>query len=432
MASYYVYSGAAGSANGSSWANAYTTLAAAYSGKAAGDVFYVAHDHSEPSGVTSLSTPGTITSPVKVICVNRSGSVPPVSTDRRATAQLATNVNTTMNFSGFTHYDGLIFIAGNSTGTANMVLVNSSSTWMRFDNCSLRIGSTGAGKIHVPVFANYVDLNNTTASFSGTSQGFSIASVLKWRNTPSALLGTIPTTLFNANGSGEVECIGIDLSAAGSGKTICGTDAASCALKYKLMDCKLNASVTKSTVPGAHGSTEVDFIRSGASGVNYTVYRHRISGALAEETTVVRSGGASDGTTPIAWKIDTTVNNNYSLPFECPPIAIWNDVTGSAVTATVEGVWGGGAVPNDDDIWLDVEYLGDASSPQGSFVNDGKADLLATAAGQTSSSATWGGSTTKFKLAVTFTPQQRGWIYARVKCAKASTTFYIDPLVVLT
>ena len=140
-----------------------------------------------------------------------------------------------------------------------------------------------------------------------------------------------------------------------------------------------------------------------------------------EETTIVRTGGASDGTTPIAWKIVTTANCTYSLPFECPPIAIWNDTTGSAVTATVEGIWGGGAVPHDDEIWLDVEYLGDASSPQGSFVNDGKADLLTTAANQTSSSETWGGSTTKFKLAVTFTPQQKGWVYARVKCAKASS-----------
>jgi hypothetical protein len=120
------------------------------------------------------------------------------------------------------------------------------------------------------------------------------------------------------------------------------------------------------------------------------------------------------------------------MPFECPPIAIWNDTTGSAKTATIEGIWGGGAVPLDSDIWIDVEYLGDAASPQGSFVNDGTPDLLSTAANQTSSSATWGGSTTKFKLNVTFTPQQKGWIYARVKCAKPSSTFYIDPLVTLT
>ena len=92
----------------------------------------------------------------------------------------------------------------------------------------------------------------------------------------------------------------------------------------------------------------------------------------------MRTGGATDGTTPISWKMVTTANSSYSLPFVCPPIAIWNDTTGSARTATIEGIWGGGATPLDSECWVDVEYLGDASSPQGSFVNDCAADLLTT------------------------------------------------------
>ena len=44
MASYYVWSGAAGTGTGASWANAYTTLSLAFSCKSAGDVFYVATD----------------------------------------------------------------------------------------------------------------------------------------------------------------------------------------------------------------------------------------------------------------------------------------------------------------------------------------------------------------------------------------------------
>ena len=179
--------------------------------------------------------------------------------------------------------------------------------------------------------------------------------------------------------------------------------------------------------------TRSTIIRSGSTGVNYTVHATACL-ALLESRKPPSFVPAAHATAPrrSPGRSITTANCTYSMPFECPPIAIWNDTTGSSITATVEGIWGGGAVPNDDDVWLDVEYLGDASSPQGSFVNDGKADLLATAAGQTSSSATWGGSTTKFKLDVSFTPQQKGWIYARVKCAKASSTFYIDPLVTLT
>lgn len=440
MAVYYVYSGAGGSANGSSWANAFTTLTTAFATEAAGDTLYVAHDHSESSASNlTLTSSGTIGNPTKVICVDRGGSVPPVSADRRATAQVATTVNTTINMPGFTHYDGIIFVAGNSTGATTINTVGSNGAWQRFDNCSFRLGSTGAGSIQLgaagAVLGSYTEFNNTTVSFSAVTQTISVAGALRWRNTLSALIGAqVPTILFTPTSGrgGYVECIGVDLSAAGSGKTIAGAQQTSSASLYRFVDCKLNASVTKSTVPPSHGSPEVDFVRSGSSGINYTVYRHRVSGSLEEETTVVRTGGASDGTTPIAWKIITTANCTYSLPFECQPIAIWNDTTGSSVTATIEGIWGGGAVPLDNEIWLEAEYLGDASSPQGSFVNDGTADLLTTAANQTSSSATWGGSTTKFKLAVTFTPQQKGWIYCRVRCAKASSTFYVDPLVTLT
>ena len=441
MAIYYVYSGAAGAGNGTNWANAFTTLTTAFATEAAGDTLYVAHDHSEATGsAVTLTSSGTGASPTKVICVNRAGSVPPVSADRRATAQVATTGNVNMTFAGFAHYDGIIFVAGNSTGNANMQL-SAANAGLRFDNCSLRCGSSGVtNRLLIGGTAGgagtSVEFNNTTVSFSHASQTMQIAGLLKWRNTPAALLGTIPAELMvpsTVGGGGHVECIGVDFSAAGSGKTIVGTTGAnSTANSFLFSDCKLHASVTKSEVPFSPGENQVDLIRTGASGVNYTVYRHRYSGLLVEEITIVRSGGASDGTTPIAWKIDTTANCSYSMPFECPPIAIWNDTTGASITATVEGIWGGGAVPNDDEIWLEVEYLGDASSPQGSFVNDGKADLLATAAGQASSSETWGGSTTKFKLDVSFTPQQKGWLYARVKCAKASSTFYVDPLVTLT
>jgi hypothetical protein len=434
VASYYVYSGAAGSNNGSSWANAFTTLTTAFATEAAGDTLYVAHDHAESSATAlTLTSSGTVANPTKVICVNRAGSVPPISADRRATAQIVTTGNVAISFAGFTHYDGCIFIAGNSTGVANLNLASGPVSY-RFDNCSLRLGGSNvSSKITVGNAGVYVEFNNTTVSFGNISQAIYPAGVLKWRNTPSALLGTIPTVLFShaAFAGGNIECIGVDFSAAGSGKTLVTSVGATISATYKFVDCKLNASVTESAAP-ADGATIADFVRCDAAGVNFTVRRHLVSGLLNEETTVIRTGGASDGTTSIAWKIDTTAYCSYSAPFECPPIAIWNDTTGSAVTATVEGIWGGGAVPNDDDIWLDVEYLGDASSPKGSFINDGKADLLTAAAGQTSSSATWGGSTTKFKLNVTFTPQQKGWIYARVKCAKASSTFYIDPLVTLT
>ena len=235
----------------------------------------------------------------------------------------------------------------------------------------LRIGATGAGNVNISNNgANVVnaELNNTTMSFSGTGQTIILAGVVRWRNTASALIGTaFPSTLFTYSSlrGGVVECIGVDLSALGSGKTICGGTGTPMMATFKFVDCKLDAAATWSAVPSDPCSMEMDFIRCGASG-NYAVRRHRLMGLLTEETTIVRTGGATDGTTPIAWKVVTTANCVYSRPFECPPIAVWNDTTGSARTATIECIWGGGAVP------LDFGNLGRRGIPGRCVVTAGK------------------------------------------------------------
>ena len=75
----------------------------------------------------TLTSSGTIANPTKVICVDRAGSVPPVSADRRATAQVATTGTGTITFGGCTHYDGIIFTAGTATGTANISSLESTN-----------------------------------------------------------------------------------------------------------------------------------------------------------------------------------------------------------------------------------------------------------------------------------------------------------------
>lgn len=193
-----------------------------------------------------------------------------------------------------------------------------------------------------------------------------------------------------------------------------------------MVNCKLGASVTVCTTPtGPFLRAEVINCDSGT-----TVYRNEIydyMGTLTSEATIVLTGGS-----PVSWKIVTTANVRFEQPFVSFPLTVWNDDTGVSKTLTVQGIWGGGAVPNNDDIWVEVEYLGSSATPIVSFVNDTKATVLTTGAAQDAGAGTWGGSTTKFALAVTFTPQMKGVITARVKCAKVSSTFYIDPKITLT
>ena len=95
--------------------------------------------------------------------------------------------------------------------------------------------------------------------------------------------------------------------------------------------------------------------------------------------------------TPYSWKIVTTANTSFNMPFECPPVAIWNDTVGAPKTAVIEGIWGGGVLLNDDEVFVELEHLADGASPLATLVNDGKANLLAAAAAQDASSATWVG-----------------------------------------
>ncbi|GLQ82878.1 hypothetical protein GCM10007881_64010 [Mesorhizobium huakuii] len=437
MTARYVRSGATGSANGTSWANAYTKLATAFAAGAAGDTYYISEDHAESTaGTVAPDSKGTLSNPTIVLCVDHNGSVPPVAADLRATGQVsATGVSNVIQLNGSTSYWGLIFGVDNDSSIS---LSKNVTVHQKFTNCSIRLAGAGSNGGISPgngssAPASLVEFINTTFSFGSVSHKINVDCDIVWRDTPSALLGTIPTVLFQfSTGVGsKLRCQGVDFSAAGSGKTLIGnTSASATACTAEFIDCKINAAATLAAVPQSPGQLEIDAVRTGSSGLNYNQYRGRYAGSLIEETTIVRTGGASNGTTPMSWKIVTTANANWHFPFEAPPIAIWNDTTGSAVTATVE--CRAAAIPNDDELWLDVEYLGDASSPQGSFISDTKATPLTATAAQTSSSESWGGSTASFKLDVTFTPQQKGWILARVKAGKASSTFYVDPKVTMS
>lgn len=439
MANVYVRSLAAGAGTGADWANAYTTLAAALTAKAAGDSFWVADDHAETqASAMTLASPGTSANPCFVYCVDRAGSVPPVSADLRTTATISTTGNNGITIStGCSYWYGITFNTGNSTGTANLRLGSGAGAIQRFKSCNFRLIGTGGSSMIISGIGNAgQDARNywdgCTVQFGATGQIIRPENAaLVWRNSPSAISGsTFPTTLFSGGTIPTQSLIeGVDLSALGSGVTLVGAQQCPGLIVFK--DCKLGASVTVAATPTTDGYVATDLFRSDSAGTNYRSERYRYAGTETVETTIVRTGGASDGTTSIAKKIVTTANSKWAFPFETIPVAIWNDSTGS-VTVTVYGIWGGGAVPLNDEIWIDVEYLGAAGNPLGSFISSSKADNLATGSNTTSDSSTWGGSTTKFKMSVTFTPAQKGAIYVYVKAAKASSTFYIDPKPVLS
>jgi len=433
MASYYVYSGAAGAGTGADWANAYTTLQAAFTARAAGDTFYVAHDHNEAiAAATTLTGKGTAAAPSYVICVDRAGSVPPVSADLRNTAVYSTTGANALTLDLLVSYNyGITFSAGTGAVNSALTISRGGPNKTVFEQCVLKKAGTTANSFAIAVSGggsnNYqVKLINCSFYFGATGDGIngSLPSNLEIiGGTALATGSSVPTTMFAPGTQLQSMIIrGMDFSANAIGTLIGATSGRP---QIQLIGCKRHASTTVATTPTGNAAV-IDVIDVASSGINYIQERYTYQCTQTIETTIVRTGGATDGTTAIAWKFVPTTNNEIPLPYEAPPITIWNDST-SSITVTLYGIWSGGAVPTNTDIWFDVSYLGDASSPLFTELSTGRADVLAAASNWASDTSTWGGSTTKFKMSATFTPGQKGPLSLTIKLGAASGTFYVDP-----
>jgi hypothetical protein len=427
VATYYVDSNAGGAGTGADWTNAFTTLTAAYSGKAAGDVFYVAQDHAESTAsAVTLTPPGTAAAPSRTICVNKAGTVPPVSADLRTTATVSTTGANNLTIAGTVNYfEGIAFQAGSGAVNASLLVMTGGGIGV-FKNCALRQISTnsvsGGISIGIQNGASLVRMENTSIEPGNTSTITQFRGRLIWRDTPSAVTTRLANINFGAARTITIE--GCDFSGFAS---VFSTDSGPGTIVFR--NCKLHASNTFTATSAAFGLFHLVNCDSGDT--NYRTESHQYGASLTTETTTVRTGGASDGTTTIAWKIDPNANNDRDIPFECFPISIWNETVGS-VTVTIEGTWAGGAVPTTADIWMDVEYLGTSGFPLSTFA-EGLADSLAAGTNHTASSETWGaGGTTKFKMAQTFTTAEKGPITCWIKYANVTNNVWIDPKITVS
>lgn len=423
--------------DGLTWANAKATLAAALTAAGAGGTVYVADGHAETqASAMSLTSPGTAASPVTVLCVDDTGDPEP-PTALAITATVSTTGNSAIAFAGFAYVYGVTFQTGSSSNNAALNFTSVSPWWWRLDSCALRVRNTGndvSAAISVGQVASngddqLLELVNTVVSFAHASGSFRVRTMVSWAG--GSLEGTAPTQLFSGSGNGGVTGLlrasGVDFSVA-TGILVLATPAQAGLLTFE--NCKLGTGVTiASGAVAGQGGFEVVVVNCDSADTNYRYCKKTYQGEITQETTIVRDSGASDGTTAISRKMVTTANSKFYSPLVSDPIAVWLE-TLSSTTVTVEVVTDGVTL-TDAEAWIEVEYLGTSGFPISSIASDSAANILATPANQTSSSETWTttGLTTpvKQKLAVTFTPAEKGPAMIRVHLAKASTTMYFCP-----
>lgn len=432
--------------NGSSWALAKATLAGAFAAAAAGDTIWVSHQHAETqASAMTLTAPGTAALPVWVICVN-DGADP--ATTLATTATITTTGSNAITIVGaFTYYYGINF-RGATSGTQGSINISSGSSVPfahYFRNCSLGAGAGPTATAFVTYgtsISNHDDqlivFDNTTLHFTHINQqAAQNGGRFVWKNTASAVGGTaVPTTLFvpTNSGSGQCRISGVDFSALGSGKTILNVGRGNCG-DFRFRNCKLGASVslTTGTVPGP-GAMITEFINCDSADTNYRYWYQDYAGTIEQETTIVRTSGATDGVTPVSREMISSANASKFYPLVLKELFIWNETVGSSKTLTLHTITDNITLTNQD-CWLEVEYLGTSGFPLSLFTDnaDSLNDLLlgGTPANHPTSTATWTttGLTTpvKQKLEVTVTPQEKGPIILRLMLARPNTTMYVCP-----
>lgn len=442
MATLYVRSTDGSDAdNGSTWALAKATLAGAFAVAAAGDRIWVSDNHAETqASAMTLTSPGTAASPVEVLCGDDAAE-PPTALATTATIS-TTGANAITVGGGHTYYYGITFSASSGGSQANLNFTGSSSGYNTLDTCTLKIAGTATGsRIQLGTnSSSLVDtglvLVNSTIQLSNASQAVTVAGPVDWQG--GSLAGTAPTGgLFRmlAGGCPLVRLRGVDLNLLGLNPVISATQGTGGGV-VSLENCKLdiNASPSTGTYPGP-GQVKVFLDNCAASDVNHRRYRESYEGYVFANSSITRTGGASDGTTAYSWEMGPT-NPNFHVPLYTPEFVKWNAATGASMTATVEIIYDSATNLQDDEVWLEAEYQGTSGIPKSSFVSDRIATVLTTPADQASSTATWGGTggmanPNKQKLVVTFTPQEIGFVRCRVALATAAVVVFVDPYITL-
>lgn len=372
-----------------------------------GGTVYIANIHNEVSTTQFNSSSTGSLSLYKVICHNAAGSYPPTPADITTGARVETTAvqGVTWSFWGTCYFYGITFVgAFNIGGTTSASYLQN---WAYLDTCSFQMNANGA-TISLAGNAgdnNNIIWNNCTVKFLNTASYISTGNTQWiWQNTGlilepgsavpawlislgSSIYGYINTVVLNRLDLGQLT--GKLYASYNDNKPGCGV--------ITVQDCALhpNMILTPHKWPGQF----VQIIRSSSDSATNKTSRYAYEGNETTETSITRVGGAVDPTGAFlqSRKITTLATAEWARPYKAEPFAAWNNTVGANVTVTVNGLAFDG-LPNNDHIWLELEYLNSSSAPLGTVATTGKANILAAATAVTADSSAWNGAT----AAITF------------------------------
>lgn len=439
MADKYLWSGASGVADGSSWTDAYTTMQAAAAGAALGDRILVASDHADPNvnAAYTIVFNGTADNPTQVICVDRTSGA-----FTTGAVVFRSGTNGTISIQGSFVSWGVEWGVGTATNSTAITFCASNSIrqLQHVLNGVVIAGGSGAnsrincGNINT-VLQNELRFFNTDVLFGSNTGGFRLSGQVDFEWVGGGLLSgaTSLDAIFDITGNAEpglFSARNVDLSNAATDTDIFKPGII-IPLRASLANIAMPSGWTGSVIADGELAANVTAVNVGGGNNNYQFAHVGYVGRTVQDTGIYRSGGATDGTTAMSWKIDSTVDAKWpALPYIGAPVAVWVDSTSSPVTVTFEVLTDGVTLTNQD-FGLEYSYLGSSTTSLGTVARTTPADILASAANLTTSSETWVStglaSPVKQKVSFTFTPEKKGFVQAVPILHRDSTTVYFDP-----
>ena len=166
----------------------------------------------------------------------------------------------------------------------------------------------------------------------------------------------------------------MDLTALGANALIANLSGGAVTIKNcKLGTGPITANLT---VTAAAMNVDVVACDSGASPYRIERY-NPYGSVVTSFNSVMRQGGASDGVNSLSHLYTQTGNvrspwrANNGIP-----LYVWNNTVGSPVTVTVYGMIFTSNFIWNDQIWMDAVYMGSTASPQGTMVSTGLASIF--------------------------------------------------------
>lgn len=367
-------------------------------------------------------------------------------------AKLITTTGYSIRFNGSVYTEGVVFELGGGTSLSTFTASSTSSSGIChqiYKDCIFRfLGATNNSGIYIGESSisyygsNRYDFVGVTIKTTTTWQGITVYTGdvlfegLSYEAGSSAAVQLVAQMGVSNHASNcRITFSACDFSSAASSLALVGLTYGRGEIIFK--NCKLPASWSGTIASSllSYG-VRVALYNCDSGSANYIAHIKARYGTIDTETTIVRTNGAYDGATQISWKVYAISTKYPVTTMDLDPIIVWNTVTGSSITATIEIITDTATALTDADIWMEIEYLGNSSYPVSTVVSTKPSSMITTASDLPSSSATWtttGLSTPlKQKLSLSFTPQMVGFVSARVKLAKTTATVYVCPKLDLT